>query len=1263
MYISAQVTRDMKEVMVWERTKRGRELKYYPAPYYFYVKDDEGQYEDVYGNKLRKMNFSTWTEFKEARDRYRNFRETIYESDIPLDQKILSEHYFGKEMKVDSHISFFDIEVDYDIAQGFNPQTDRYAPINAISLFHFWSQKTYMLLISPHLSPWNPGPEWKLEDLPEDLRQNAEIEFFESESELLVRFFELIDDSDVISGWNSEGFDVPYVYERCLRLFGDRGKSLWCFEGAREPVYKEIEGKFGQKNQVLEIFGREHIDYMRAFQKFEAEGRPSYTLESISEEFLPELPKLEYEGSLYNLYRNDFETFVRYGIRDSECLDGFEKKLGYIRLAIQMTQGSTTHLKHVMGTLKVVESAIINYCHYEIDRKVPDSKYDNGGMSEKFTGAAVLKPRVGMHGRVSAVDINSLYPSAMRTVNISPEKIVGQFFENHKAYEHIFSQSGVELTFRSEDGETESRTGKEWYDYIHDKGYTISGYGTIFNQDSQGFIPAILQSWYTLRKKYQAEARAYKAKMDECKVASKEYNEYKIKHEYFYRLQYVYKILLNSLYGSLGNQFFKFFDIRLAESTTRSGREILMHMIAEVSKWMDGEYIKPERTFDSDGKEIFLCTSNSIVYGDSVAGNSKIITPDGEIDIDSLFTSVDDARGEKEYCLTNLGKVLTYDPVSKRHVYRDVKYIMRHAVSKDMFRVWITNSQYIDVTEDHSLMAYNSATYRKRMKTDSIISEVKPEELAGRSLVYMSEIPDRKIESKGWHPLLYTLMGLVLGDGYILPQTNYGIDLSLGKGDFEEIYEKVISPLISAGHLTNMTPKNKKNHDFNVSGSNTKKILYENLYDSSGKKHVPEWMQYETDENIGHFLSGLFSADGTVMHRGNSSIISLCSVNENHIVDVQKLLFKLGIASTWFTENTENHYNRKYSGTFSKKLTVKNQKKFIEKVGFIQDRKNNKIRIIDSKQKQAYNQYGFELVKAVKIEKIDIPEYVYDIEVEDTHTFFANNILVHNTDSCYFDTYAEDYDEALEIANFVEKKVNKSFEGFVKEAFNSDNNVIAAGLDLISSKCIFVKPKMYIMHLDWFDGNEVDKMKVMGLQIKKTTIPKPIGQQLTTFIEELLKGHEWRDIQERIVAYKDSIISAQDVMDIGLPKGIKGIEEYTERWNRNEPDLRLPGHVAASIFYNHCLEQYGDKESPKIVSGSKIKTYYLTKNFGKFKSIAIPTDTKTLPKWFEEHFVDLIDRDAQALRLIDKPLSSILTAIGERIPTKKTLLFDSLVEY
>ncbi len=151
--------------------------------------------------------------------------------------------------------------------------------------------------------------------------------------------------------------------------------------------------------------------------------------------------------------------------------------------------------------------------------------------------------------------------------------------------------------------------------------------------------------------------------------------------------------------------------------------------------------------------------------------------------------------------------------------------------------------------------------------------------------------------------------------------------------------------------------------------------------------------------------------------------------------------------------------------------------------------------------------------------------------------------------------------------------------------------------------------------------------------------------------------------KKELSSTKEDILAVDDVMQLGLPQGIKGIEEYKRRYDAKEDGLRVPGHVMASMFYNLCLENYGAKESMKIVSGTKIKKFYLSEKFGPYNSIAIPTDTKTLPPWFVEHFVPLISRDRQGIGLIDNPLKAILTAIGERIPTRKSLLFDSVVEY
>jgi hypothetical protein len=132
---------------------------------------------------------------------------------------------------------------------------------------------------------------------------------------------------------------------------------------------------------------------------------------------------------------------------------------------------------------------------------------------------------------------------------------------------------------------------------------------------------------------------------------------------------------------------------------------------------------------------------------------------------------------------------------------------------------------------------------------------------------------------------------------------------------------------------------------------------------------------------------------------------------------------------------------------------------------------------------------------------------------------------------------------------------------------------------------------------------------------------------------------------------------------VGLPKGIKGLEAKEKEYKAGVQGLKMSGHAAAATFYNLCLEQYKDTESMKITSGMKLKTYYLTKKFGRFKSIALPTDEKKIPDWFTEHFSGIIDRERQADVLINKPLKVILDAIQKMVPTRQSLLFDELVSY
>lgn len=302
-------------------------------------------------------------------------------------------------------------------------------------------------------------------------------------------------------------------------------------------------------------------------------------------------------------------------------------------------------------------------------------------------------------------------------------------------------------------------------------------------------------------------------------------------------------------------------------------------------------------------------------------------------------------------------------------------------------------------------------------------------------------------------------------------------------------------------------------------------------------------------------------------------------------------------------------------------------------------------------------------VTCIEIIEDDTPEYVYDLVMEDANTpyFFANDILVHN--SCYFKTHASSTAQAIQIAKAIENVVNQSFPKFMMSAFlctKENSNFIQAELDIISKNAIFVKKKMYIMDLIYKEGKEVSEVKIMGLQLKKTTIPKHIRKKLTSFILSVLREMNWRDTSEQIVEYKEYLNNTVKILDVGLPKAVKKVDEYTENYNSNNT-TRLPGHVSASIFWNICLDQYGDKETQKITTGMKIKVYYLTKSFGRFKSIAVPTDLVELPKWFVDNFIQLIDRPKQTERLVDKTLEPILNAISYEIPTRKMLLYHDIM--
>lgn len=303
-------------------------------------------------------------------------------------------------------------------------------------------------------------------------------------------------------------------------------------------------------------------------------------------------------------------------------------------------------------------------------------------------------------------------------------------------------------------------------------------------------------------------------------------------------------------------------------------------------------------------------------------------------------------------------------------------------------------------------------------------------------------------------------------------------------------------------------------------------------------------------------------------------------------------------------------------------------------------------------------------IKKTKISKIEsigeIDDWVYDLTIDHPtdQWFFANNILAHN--SCYFAIDKDVQDEAVKRADEISSKVNSTFQSFVKDAFyvqDDFSDLIKAEREIVAKSGIFVTRKRYILNIVDDEGKSVDKLKTMGLDIKKTILPKFYQTELANFIGRFLRGEMWDDVARDVVKLKQHIRKDVPLEKLGLPKRVQKIESYTEAFNK-DVKTALPGHVAASIHYNSCLKQYEDTASNEIRSGDKIQVFYLKTKRGpneKFKSIALPVDLNVVPQWFEEYYIGDIDINAQLTRLVDKPLENILKVIGEEVPTAQSL--------
>jgi DNA polymerase elongation subunit (family B) len=493
--------------------------------------------------------------------------------------------------------------VAFDKDRGFSPVSDPFNPITAISVYLDWLDQLITLAVPPKRMTWATA-----QDLVADFENTI---LFEQESEMIKTFLDLIEDADILTGWNSEGYDIPYTINRATRVLSKDDTRRFCLWN--QLPKKRMFERFGAENETYDLIGRVHMDYMQLYRKYTYEERHSYSLDAISEYELGER-KTQFEGTLDSLYNQHFKTFIEYNRQDTMLIAKMDKKLRFLELANELAHANTVLLQTTMGAVAVTEQAIINEAH-ERGMVVPNRKQRLTDEDTQAAGAYVAYPKKGVHEWIGSVDINSLYPSAIRALNMGPETIVGQLrpvMTDHlikanmakgqsfaAAWEGIFAsleytavleqQRGTEITIDWQSGEETVHSGAEIWHMMFDSNqpWILSANGTIFTYEKKGIIPGLLERWYSERKELQSRKKDAK---DAKEIA------------FWDKRQLVKKINLNSLYGAILNPGCRFFDKRIGQSTTLTGRSIARHMDAHLNECITGEY-------DHVGK--------AVIYGDT----------------------------------------------------------------------------------------------------------------------------------------------------------------------------------------------------------------------------------------------------------------------------------------------------------------------------------------------------------------------------------------------------------------------------------------------------------------------------------------------------------------------------------------------------------------------------------------------------------------------------------------------------------------------
>lgn len=535
------------------------QVKYQPS-LFIHSQFDE-PYKDIYGKACKRKQFDSMGQAqKYIKDNKQNY-EVLGMEDFEL--AYISDTYPNRDFDITKameniRIANIDIEVP---AKGFPYPTESKFPIR--SIVHYDN-----ILDEYHFFGIRSGDkDWSKENsiLEKDLLDKVIYHSFENEKTMLKDYiiFWKQHTPAAVTGWNCEGFDIPYIYERIRKVLSEdiaNHLSPW-------KQIKVKRGKDDKDNDTIsvDIKGVASFDYLKLYKKFTFKTRPNYKLDTIGSIEVGH-NKVEFEQVTYlEFYEQDYQRFGDYNIVDVNLVKRIDGKMMLLNLACTLAYYAGINYNSVTATLKPWDAILYNSMR-EDKVIVPMMRHRE---KEEYIGAFVKLPTMGFYHDVMSFDLTSLYPSIIRQCNISPETIIEK---QALAYDDIVAQ-------------IDALVSTEYH--IDNKGYSASANGMLYTKDFQGIIPREITKVFVERKAHKKVELHNSELAEEAKAKGEPYAHFELIAAREHIQQMVRKIQINSLYGALGNNFFRYYDIRNAEAVTSFGQLAIQWVARDINAFMN----------------------------------------------------------------------------------------------------------------------------------------------------------------------------------------------------------------------------------------------------------------------------------------------------------------------------------------------------------------------------------------------------------------------------------------------------------------------------------------------------------------------------------------------------------------------------------------------------------------------------------------------------------------------------------------------------